>query len=91
MSTRLEVECPQCCDVFPVVVGVIEELEVMEITEGREMLLLPALPVWSSIPGESRNAKDGATLFRAGRRDQKPRHPQCFEIRLEWMTKRQRR
>jgi hypothetical protein len=36
MSTRLEVECPQCCDVFPVVVGVIEELEVMEITEGRE-------------------------------------------------------
>jgi len=36
MSTRLEVECPQCCDCFPVVVGVIEELEVMEITEGRE-------------------------------------------------------
>jgi len=40
MSTRLEVECPHRCDVFPIEVGVIEELEVMEITEVMRVLLL---------------------------------------------------
>ena len=36
MSRRVESECPQCCDVFPVVAGVAEELEVVELIEGRE-------------------------------------------------------
>lgn len=35
MSRHVESECPQCCDVFPVEAGVAEELEVVEITEGR--------------------------------------------------------
>jgi len=35
MSQLPEAECPQCCDVFPVVAGVLEELEVKEMTEGR--------------------------------------------------------